>query len=766
MPGIATSANLLGTDFYSEVNDVVSQDGLLWDFMKLAFKHTPKPHKVHGATLMLGNFREENFASRIFIEDMTSPEQPELVTGFFNLNDLYLYKDKRIEQLRQLEGQKIATCIAELELSESAYTMCDDLANEIDALYKSPPNGFDALNYDFQIKEKFLDPELPDLWQDGQHLVKYAVLEFKSESALLDKWLVEFSDLEDEGIVYDIGFYDLAYDPLDAASLIPGIGELADGVILLVGLSEVILGEDTERGMMAVAGSGLGLFLIGDNYIEVPLRQGKKLFIGPGIGFVTKEAIAQGTDPVRVQKIFGLGDAGPGSTAMALVNNTISDGRRMHRVILENDKLFDHIRVMPRSERHAFLLEMTNSPNLLESVFDNAEVSMKPVSLWRKIHALDPMAKEAVDALEEAEKIVFYQHLDQYGDVFYAFIGRQQEDLDAVGAWLVFREQLEAFGTNETGLLKAQSLLGDLNDKVSLINHFRDRPNFVVAWDVLFGQGEEALIPLRSNFENIDIVDEYLYEYPERLEDLRVDYILAEEKEPFVVALLGPGQPGDYIQHRVRGLYDNIFPGENLNGILDDVEQNVNSIRTLVEPEFGVRPGDFERKYDSEEDMFIFKAGFRYHAPKFLDNGHIPLVEGKGIPTQMLVSLRQMKMLEIPDGSLKKAKMDMIQNVETMIYVTHLMVENGSDDITLIGNDILNAPSVQYAISTLKQAGYRISNASLSYRPSSTIVTIQSAVDDFPLDNPISEDFINQFGFDWDSPIVVNFDIFFELEPF
>lgn len=766
MPGIAYTNDKMGPEFSTEINGVLSEGGILWDFMKIAFKHTLKPHRIHGATLMLGNFREENYAARFFMEDMTPPDQPELVAGFFNMNDLYLYKDQRIQTVRDLEAEKLTACLSELELSGEISSLCDDLAEQIEAVYQSEPNGFDLVDYDFQVKEKFLDPEIPNLWQSGEFLAKYAALEFKVETALLPDWVIEFSDLEDEGIVYNVGFFDLVYDPLDAASLIPGIGEVADGIILLVGISEVIFGEDTQRGLMAAGSSGLGLFLIGDNYIEVPLKHGKKLFVGPSIGFVTKDAIAQGVDPVKVQKLFGLADAGPGSTAQMLVNNTVSDGRRVHQVILENDKLFDHIRVMPQTERHAFLLELADNPNLVEGVFDNAAVTMTPVALWRKVNTLEAPVKSAIQDLEDADKIIFYQHLDQYGNSFFDFISNHHEEVDALGAWLSFRDDLIALGINETGIQKAKKLLGDLNNDVVLINHFKDRPTFVVAWDVLHGQGEDALIPLRSNLVNLDIVDEYLYEYPERLEDVQVDYILSEEKQDYIFALLGPGQPGEYVKHRVRGLYENIYPEDHLNGVLDDVEINVNSITTEVQAQEGSVNGVFERGYDAAQNMFIFKAGFRRDAPNWLDNGQVPLKVDKGIPTQMLVSLRQMKMLNIPDGSLTKAKMDMIQNVETMIHVTHILMENGYDDLAEVGNLILNVPSVQYAISTLKQAGYRISNATLADRPSTTTMTIQSAINNLLVDEPITQEFLDQFGFDWDTQVVVNFDVFFDLEAF
>ncbi|KAA3628090.1 MAG: hypothetical protein DWQ02_19380, partial [Bacteroidetes bacterium] len=610
MPGIAYSNDKVGPEFSTDINTVLTEGGILWDFLKIAFKHTLKPHKIHGATLMLGNFREENYAARFFIEDMTPPDQSELVAGFFNMNDLYLYKDQRIQTVRDLEAEKLTACLSELELSGETSSLCDDLAEQIEAVYQSEPNGFDLVNYDFQVKEKYLDPEIPDLWKKGEYLAKYAALEFKLETALLTDWVIKFSDLENEGIVYEVGIYDLIYDPLDAASLIPGIGEVADGVILLVGISEFLFGENTQRGLMAAGSSGLGLFLIGDNYIEVPLKHGKKLFVGPSIGFITKDAIAQGTDPAKVQKLFGLADAGPGSTAQMLVNNTISDGRRIHQVILENDKLFDHIRVMPQTERHAFLLELADNPNLVEGVFDNAAVSMTPVALWRKINTLEAPIKEAIQELEDADKIVFYQHFDQYGNSFFDFIAHHQEDIDVLGAWLSFRDELVAMGINETGLQKANKLLEDLNNDVAMINYFKDRPTFVVAWDVLYGQGEDALIPLRTNLDNLDIVDEYIYEYPESLEDVQVDYILSDEKQQYLYDLLGPGEiGGPHVKHRVRGLYQEISATDNL-GVIEETYESSTYVRSTVEPETGDEPGVFIRQYEPETNTFIFVAGF------------------------------------------------------------------------------------------------------------------------------------------------------------
>ncbi|MCB0651478.1 MAG: hypothetical protein KDC85_09410, partial [Saprospiraceae bacterium] len=659
---------------------------------------------------------------------------------------------------------KLTSCLSELDLDEDTYSQCDALAEQLEAVYMSAPNGFDLVNYEYQIKERYLDPELPTYWKGGEYLAKYAILEFENETAFTAKWHTEFNDLEDNGIVFDIGFYELAYDPLDVLSLIPGIGEVADGAILLVGLSELIWGEDTERALTAISTSGVGLFLIGENYVEVPLKQGKKLFIGPSIGFVTKQTIAEGADPVRVKKLFGLAESSYGSTAQKLVTTTVEDGRKLHRVILENDKLFDHIRVMPKPERQAFLAEMADNPKVLKQIFDDASVTMKPVALWRKVNALGAPAREAIQALDETGKIAFYTHLEQYGDEFYALMAKHSESIDAVGCWKEIRNEIEALGINETGMFKAKTLLADLEEKVWLLNYFKDRPTFVKAWDVLYGQGDDALVAMRTNTSNLDIVDEYLYEYPESITDTQIDYILATNKQEYVDDLLGPGQPGDYIKHRVRGLYDEISVEDDLGGKLSDVVIG-NGILTYVAPDIGIKPGIFERSYDASQNLFTFKVGFIRDAPPWLDNGQVPLVEGKGIPTQMFASLRQMKMMGIPDGSLTNSKMSMIQNARTMLEVTKRMNESNLADLTQFGAEILEVSSVDYAVSTLKQAGYRISEAGIGTNLNVKLITPEQALINYQI-TEMTQELLDEYGFDWSDQIYVNFDILFTLEPF
>jgi hypothetical protein len=765
MPGIAHSANLMGPDFITEANEVLQEGYKIWEFLKTGFKHTPKPHRVHSATLMLGDYRDQDHAARLFVEDLTPEGESELVTGFLNMNELFLYVDDRIETLRELEEEKLTECVQETNLSGAQFEACDDLALQIEALFDSELSGFTKVNYGFNIKEKYLDPEIETLWKGGEYLAKYAILELDNNDRWFDNWWTEFDPLEDDGIIYNTEAIQLVYEALDVFSLVPAIGELADGVILIVGVVDWTTGGDPERAAVAVGTSSLGIFMIGENYVEIPLKNGKKLFVGPSIGFVTKETIGAGTDPLQVKKIFGLPDAGPGSTANKLVSTQVEDGRYLHQIILNNDKLFDHIRILPYQEKFALLFELSNNPNLLRDVFDSPSLIMKPVDYWRKIYNLPAMAKQAVRNLNEADKVVFYNHIDEYGSILLDFAGRQSDEIDAIGCWKNIKEGIADLGINETGIAKTQTLLGDLKDYPLLITGFKDRPAFVQAWDVLYGQGDEALLAMRTNADNLDIVEEYIYEYPESLSDLQVDYILAGNKQGYVNELLGPGQiGGPYVKHRVRNLYTEISQVDDL-GVITDAPSGYTGIVSHVEPEIGGFSGTFVRQYEPENNLFIFKAGFLHDAPSWLDNGQTPLVQGKGIPTQMLVTLRQMKLLNIPEGSLVKGKMDMIQNARTMLEVTRKILDNNWTDFDQFGNEVLEISSVNYAVSTLKQGGYRITNAGLGNNNNVQIITAQQALIDFQI-TEMTQDLLDEYGFNWNSEIFVNFDILFDLQAF
>lgn len=296
----------------------------------------------------------------------------------------------------------------------------------------------------------------------------------------------------------------------------------------------------------------------------------------------------------------------------------------------------------------------------------------------------------------------------------------------------------------------------------------------VIAWEVISSGSDPISIAVRNSLANLDIVDEYLYEYPERVSQVRNDYTAVEEKQVYIDDLLGPGLPGDTVKHRVRGLYDQINPSDNLNEVLIDFPAGTHVRQTYVS---SVDPnqddGLFVRMYDSSQDVFIFDAGFRKGAPKWLDNGQIPLREEDGIPTQMLVTLRQMKSLNIPNESLQTGKLSTIQNIETMLWLRRHQLNNGWTELSEVGSEILNAPqsSISYAIATLKQAGYRVDSAQLTLNSSGSLITEIVTFGDLRSDprehlNKIRQADLDRYELTWDDTAFIIFNIILYLTPF
>ena len=316
-------------------------------------------------------------------------------------------------------------------------------------------------------------------------------------------------------------------------------------------------------------------------------------------------------------------------------------------------------------------------------------------------------------------------------------------------------------------------LFGDLNKFKEYSEYAEvidELPLGVQAFGAMTGANDAAARALRTNPENLRIIDEYMYEYPEKIAAIKPAFGQADNKKEYVDGLLGPGQPGEgYVKHRVRGLYEGIDPNDDLGGILKDVNFGTNSRYTEVAP-IENKPGVFIRNYYPEKNLFEFSVGYRNGAPKKLDNGNVPLVIGDGIPTQMLVALRQMKSLNIAEGTLKTAKMSTIQNKYTILWLAKMIKEpNGIQHYSDIGNLIFSAPSNSiYAISVMKQAGYRVKSGSLTKSLDPGLPTTETTVAGLLelKDLKIVESDIIDFGLSLDDKTFYNFNIIFELEKF
>lgn len=316
-------------------------------------------------------------------------------------------------------------------------------------------------------------------------------------------------------------------------------------------------------------------------------------------------------------------------------------------------------------------------------------------------------------------------------------------------------------------------LFGDLNkfkEYTEYAEVMDNLPNGVSAFGAMAGVNDAAARAVRANPENLKDVDEYIFEYPDRLDAIKSNFVQAENRQEYVTALLGPGQPGGgFVTHRVRGLYKGIDPNDNLGGILKDKDFGENVRLTEVA---GVdnEPGEFIRIYHPDKNQFEFAAGYINKAPSKLDNGNIPLVLGEGIPTQMLVALRQMKSMNIVEGSLQTAKMSTIQNKLTILWLAKMIKEpNGIQHYSEIGNLIFSAPSKSiYAIGVMKQAGYRVKSGSLKQSFDPILPTKETTVGGLLeiAELKIVESDLIDFGLSLEDKAFYNFNIIFELEKF
>ncbi|MDP9958537.1 hypothetical protein [Chryseobacterium lathyri] len=158
------------------------------------------------------------------------------------------------------------------------------------------------------------------------------------------------------------------------------------------------------------------------------------------------------------------------------------------------------------------------------------------------------------------------------------------------------------------------------------------------------------------------------------------------------------------------GYVEGLYGGIDINykpkafGNIEDIEDYDPKYGGGIVTRFENYNGYFYRNFDGRKKIFTFNHGFLEDLPKWVEDVKIPLVKGKGIPSQAYFTLRQMKLLKIGEGEIQTVRMSQIQNLETMGYihqVTEGKIVRNFDSI-----DILAAPSNEYMKTVMTQAGY------------------------------------------------------------
>lgn len=325
---------------------------------------------------------------------------------------------------------------------------------------------------------------------------------------------------------------------------------------------------------------------------------------------------------------------------------------------------------------------------LTEEIFD--EVDLKDVLRIR----LD----------QDLSKVAYVREFFQVSE------GKTQDLVQRLRAWIILKELPEEVQEVPKNLEK-------LYFKSSYIDKPLDRiiAELNSGWEVLESFNDPLSLSVKTKVENLQVIHEYLEEYPLRIEEFKSRFSETPNKQKYIRELLGPGPSGQYVMHRVRGLFEELVVNDDLGGQLID-EGTRYSITTHVQAAPpGTKSGVYSRSYSPSTHEFEMEEAYRHEAPKFLQSDGTPLIHGKGIPTHMYITLRQMKIMDIPPKSIRRLRMSTIVNKETILWLAATIKENRLQSYVEVGDLILSSPQkvTGYAIQTMKQAGYRAVSAKI-----------------------------------------------------
>ncbi|MGN7863221.1 peptidoglycan-binding domain-containing protein [Chryseobacterium sp. 22458] len=217
----------------------------------------------------------------------------------------------------------------------------------------------------------------------------------------------------------------------------------------------------------------------------------------------------------------------------------------------------------------------------------------------------------------------------------------------------------------------------------------------------------------------------------------------------------------DKVAGKVDNLYNEIDVNHKPKGFesLEDIENFDPKYGRGIVTRFDDYEGYFYRNYDSKKKIFTFNHGFSNDLPKWVEDVKVPLVEGKGIPTQAYFTLRQMKLLSIAEGEIQVVKMSQIQNLDTAAFI-HKMTE-GKIIRNFDSIDILDAPSNAYMKTVMTQAGYETISGRITGK-GQYISVKQLQKNDYPLNPKFKgsyDAFMKEHGLTLSDMLYINYNI-------
>jgi hypothetical protein len=212
-----------------------------------------------------------------------------------------------------------------------------------------------------------------------------------------------------------------------------------------------------------------------------------------------------------------------------------------------------------------------------------------------------------------------------------------------------------------------------------------------------------------------------------------------------VIETLGSPEREGYVMSKVEGLLDSIpIPSELIAAVADPVKYELP--RLQVSKDFFVEDrrignkfttkviyvdpitkievsGSVTRKFVDGELELVFaslaavnttSSGKFIKMPRWINvPGVVPLLAGKGIPLQMFLTLRQLKIAKIAPGEVKFVKSDIVNSIAVAEYEVarrRWSAANPGKEATDVERNqwIQSMTSLRYIESTLIQMGYRV----------------------------------------------------------
>ena len=186
------------------------------------------------------------------------------------------------------------------------------------------------------------------------------------------------------------------------------------------------------------------------------------------------------------------------------------------------------------------------------------------------------------------------------------------------------------------------------------------------------------------------------------------------------------------IEAPVPGLYESIpllSRGDSVSRGAYLVEVFGHQDSRLVEiSEPGKTFGEFTRDYLPNQRMLYFSGSSLSRdgragptaLPTFLDlPGTVPLVPGRGVPTQVFATLVAMRSFGVPYGSLARARTNYVENLRTSLQLMRAPAlqrwraahPNQLPPLEVLSEAIRDTHTARYMESALVQAGHRVSAA-------------------------------------------------------